>query len=110
MPGHLSGNHPATEVYVTGTFDDWKKTEKLEKVGDGFQKTVALPDISNKITYKVRRFIYGHYAAVVQVFIYLFIASASASASAMLGVACVQDAREPTSRYSHGDKAPLEPP
>ncbi|KAI8949085.1 hypothetical protein F4801DRAFT_554314 [Xylaria longipes] len=45
-------NHPATEVYVTGTFDDWKKTEKLEKVGDSFEKTVALPDASSKILYK----------------------------------------------------------
>ncbi|KAI1742590.1 hypothetical protein F4680DRAFT_21456 [Xylaria scruposa] len=45
-------NHPATEVYVTGTFDDWKKTEKLDKVGDAFQKTVALTDISSKILYK----------------------------------------------------------
>ncbi|KAI0551658.1 hypothetical protein F4679DRAFT_538748 [Xylaria curta] len=45
-------DHPATEVYVTGTFDDWKKTEKLDKVGDTFQKTVALPDISSKILYK----------------------------------------------------------
>jgi hypothetical protein len=48
-------DHPATEVYVTGTFDDWKKTEKLEKVGDNFEKKVALPDISTKYFYKVRR-------------------------------------------------------
>ncbi|KAI5860227.1 hypothetical protein GGS23DRAFT_240557 [Durotheca rogersii] len=46
--------HPASEVYVTGTFDDWKKTEKLEKVGDHFEKTVTLPDASAKIFYKVR--------------------------------------------------------
>ncbi|KAI0201897.1 hypothetical protein F4808DRAFT_86950 [Astrocystis sublimbata] len=45
-------NHPATEVYVTGTFDDWKKTEKLEKTGDGFEKTVFLPGISSNILYK----------------------------------------------------------
>ncbi|KAI1750790.1 hypothetical protein F4782DRAFT_532076 [Xylaria castorea] len=45
-------SHPATEVYVTGTFDDWKKTEKLDKIGDSFQKTVFLPDISSKILYK----------------------------------------------------------
>ncbi|KAI3318016.1 carbohydrate-binding module family 48 protein [Xylariaceae sp. AK1471] len=45
-------DHPATEVYVTGTFDDWKKTEKLENVGGGFEKKVTLPDISSKIFYK----------------------------------------------------------
>ncbi|KAI0974186.1 hypothetical protein F4678DRAFT_424938 [Xylaria arbuscula] len=45
-------DHPANEVYVTGTFDDWKKTEKLEKVGDSFVKTVAIPDTSSKIFYK----------------------------------------------------------
>ncbi|GAW19758.1 hypothetical protein ANO14919_092480 [Xylariales sp. No.14919] len=50
-------NHPATEVYVTGTFDEWKKTEKLEKIGDSFEKQVALPDTSSKIFYKVRWFI-----------------------------------------------------
>ncbi|RWA07624.1 hypothetical protein EKO27_g7477 [Xylaria grammica] len=45
-------NHPATEVYVTGTFDEWKKTEKLGKIGDSFEKQVALPDASSKIFYK----------------------------------------------------------
>lgn len=45
-------DHPATEVYVTGTFDDWKKTEKMEKIGAGFQKQVALPDTSSKIFFK----------------------------------------------------------
>ncbi|KAI1167605.1 hypothetical protein F5B18DRAFT_658969 [Nemania serpens] len=44
--------HPATEVYVTGTFDDWKKSQKLEKVGDSFEKKVALPDASHRILYK----------------------------------------------------------
>ncbi|OTB16683.1 carbohydrate-binding module family 48 protein [Daldinia sp. EC12] len=44
--------HPASEVYVTGTFDDWNKTEKLEKVGDHFEKAVTLPDASSKIYYK----------------------------------------------------------
>ncbi|KAI1380934.1 carbohydrate-binding module family 48 protein [Hypoxylon crocopeplum] len=44
--------HPASEVYVTGTFDDWKKTEKLEKVGEHFEKTVTLSDASAKIYYK----------------------------------------------------------
>ncbi|KAK5634593.1 hypothetical protein RRF57_010306 [Xylaria bambusicola] len=45
-------DHPASEVYVTGSFDDWKKTEKLEKVGDHFEKKVSLPDASSKIDYK----------------------------------------------------------
>lgn len=39
---------------MTGTFDGWKKTEKLEKVGDRFEKLVHLDDASQKIDYKVR--------------------------------------------------------
>jgi Glycogen recognition site of AMP-activated protein kinase len=45
----------ASEVFVTGTFDDWGKTEKLDKVGDTFEKEVQLPDASKKIFYKVRQ-------------------------------------------------------
>lgn len=45
--------HPAEEVYVTGTFDDWKKTEELEKVGGIFEKKVKLLVASEKIYYKV---------------------------------------------------------
>ncbi len=45
--------HAAEEVYVTGTFDGWTKSEQLEKVGDVFQKTVRIPDASEKIWYKV---------------------------------------------------------
>ncbi|KAH7266632.1 hypothetical protein B0J15DRAFT_392217 [Fusarium solani] len=44
--------HPADEVYVTGTFDDWTKSVKLEKTGDVFSKTVDLKDASSKIYYK----------------------------------------------------------
>ncbi|KAK0644528.1 hypothetical protein B0T16DRAFT_198037 [Cercophora newfieldiana] len=44
--------HTAEEVYVTGTFDDWKKTEELEKVGAIFEKKVKLPVASEKIYYK----------------------------------------------------------
>ncbi|KAI1502647.1 hypothetical protein F5X99DRAFT_378740 [Biscogniauxia marginata] len=44
--------HPATDVYVTGTFDDWKKSEKLKKVSDHFEKNVQLPSASEKIYYK----------------------------------------------------------
>lgn len=47
--------HAAEEVYVTGTFDDWSKSAKLEKNGDVFEKTIALPEASEKIYYKVRR-------------------------------------------------------
>lgn len=48
--------HPASEVFVTGTFDDWQKTEKLVKTGDdSFEKKVTLPCAADKIYYKVRR-------------------------------------------------------
>ncbi len=39
---------------MTGTFDNWAKQQKLEKAADGFEKTVALPDSSEPIYYKVR--------------------------------------------------------
>ncbi|KAL2047778.1 hypothetical protein ABVK25_011328 [Lepraria finkii] len=48
--------HPASEVYVTGTFDDWAKSVKLEKKGDYFEKLVELPLSKEKIYYKVRSF------------------------------------------------------
>jgi Glycogen recognition site of AMP-activated protein kinase len=52
----VSRPHPeATEVYVTGTFDDWGMTEKLNKVGNTFEKEVTLPDAGEAIFYKVRR-------------------------------------------------------
>lgn len=35
--------HSANDVYVTGTFDDWRKTVKLEKEDGIFKKTVELP-------------------------------------------------------------------
>ncbi|KAI0601514.1 hypothetical protein F4775DRAFT_589293 [Biscogniauxia sp. FL1348] len=44
--------HPATDVFVTGTFDDWSKSEKLKKVGDHFEKNVQLANASEKIYYK----------------------------------------------------------
>ena len=46
--------HQANDVHVTGTFDDWGKTEKLEKVGDVFEKEVTLPSADEKYYYKVR--------------------------------------------------------
>ncbi|KAK0615042.1 hypothetical protein B0T17DRAFT_376149 [Bombardia bombarda] len=45
--------HDAQVVYVTGTFDNWSKSEELVKVGDSWEKTVTLPDASGKIYYKV---------------------------------------------------------
>ncbi|EPE08216.1 carbohydrate-binding module family 48 protein [Ophiostoma piceae UAMH 11346] len=42
----------AEEVYVTGTFDGWSKSAKLEKVDGIFQKAVQLEDASSKIYYK----------------------------------------------------------
>ena len=47
-------DHPAEEVYVTGTFDDWAKSVKLERKGDGFEKLLDLPETEEKIFYKVR--------------------------------------------------------
>ena len=41
-------------MYVTGTFDDWSKSEKLVKTGDYFAKEVTLPRADEKIYYKVR--------------------------------------------------------
>ncbi|RPA89756.1 hypothetical protein L873DRAFT_1783668 [Choiromyces venosus 120613-1] len=41
---------PAGEVYVTGSFDSWGKSTKLNKEGDAFIATVSLP--SEKILYK----------------------------------------------------------
>ena len=43
--------YAANEVFVTGTFDDWGKTVKLDRVGDIFSKTVSLP-AKEKIQYK----------------------------------------------------------
>lgn len=45
--------HAAEEVYVTGTFDNWSKSEKLEKVGDHFEKIVTLAETGDSIFYKV---------------------------------------------------------
>lgn len=39
---------------MTGTFDRWTKSVKLEKQDDVFQKSVELEDASEKIYYKVR--------------------------------------------------------
>lgn len=44
--------HPASEVYVTGTFDNWSKSERLDLTGDVFSKNVLLPSATEKIYYK----------------------------------------------------------
>jgi hypothetical protein len=48
---HNTREHSANQVYVTGTFDDWMKTVKLEKEDGVFKKTVELPKAH--IQYKV---------------------------------------------------------
>lgn len=45
--------HPSDEVYVTGTFDNWSKSVKLDRDGTAHEKTVNLPESSEKILYKV---------------------------------------------------------
>ncbi|RMY47674.1 hypothetical protein D0865_08531 [Hortaea werneckii] len=49
---HCTDDHPAEEVYVTGNFDDWSKSEKLEKSGTSHSKKVELPKADEKIFYK----------------------------------------------------------
>ncbi|OQV08631.1 hypothetical protein CLAIMM_12872 [Cladophialophora immunda] len=45
--------HPeANDVHVTGTFDDWGKSVKLDKVGAIWEKEVDLPKADEKIFYK----------------------------------------------------------
>jgi hypothetical protein len=51
----VSREHPAEEVFVTGTFDNWTKSVRLEKVGDVFEKEVEFGPDTEKIFYKVGR-------------------------------------------------------
>lgn len=46
--------HSARDVYVTGTFDDWARSVKLDNKGTHFEKLVELPLANEKIYYKVR--------------------------------------------------------
>ena len=40
---------------MTGTFDNWSKSNKLEKqTFGGYEKTVEIPETKEKILYKVR--------------------------------------------------------
>ncbi|KAF2133867.1 carbohydrate-binding module family 48 protein [Dothidotthia symphoricarpi CBS 119687] len=45
--------HAAHDVYVTGTFDDWRKTIKLEKEDGIFKKTVSLPKVKTQYKFVV---------------------------------------------------------
>ncbi|PKY08220.1 hypothetical protein P168DRAFT_11566 [Aspergillus campestris IBT 28561] len=44
--------HSANEVYVTGNFDDWAKSVKLDRTGDVFEKEIHLPWMTEKVHYK----------------------------------------------------------
>ncbi|KAL4928436.1 carbohydrate-binding module family 48 protein [Aspergillus undulatus] len=44
--------YPAREVFVTGTFDDWGKTIKLDQKGDIFEKEVHFPVTGEKVHFK----------------------------------------------------------
>lgn len=44
--------YDANEVFVTGTFDDWGKTVKLDRVGGIFVKEVSSLPVGEKIQYK----------------------------------------------------------
>ena len=53
-----SRENPADEVYVTGTFDQWSKSIRLDKKGNGFEKEVELPLGEEKYLYKVCSHVY----------------------------------------------------
>lgn len=38
---------------MTGTFDDWAKSVKLDRTAKGFEKYVDLPSAEEKVIYKV---------------------------------------------------------
>ncbi|KAI9715194.1 MAG: hypothetical protein M1828_001020 [Chrysothrix sp. TS-e1954] len=44
--------HPASEVHVTGTFDNWSKSVELKKENGAFQKMVSLPSADEDVYYK----------------------------------------------------------
>ncbi|RAH50730.1 carbohydrate-binding module family 48 protein [Aspergillus brunneoviolaceus CBS 621.78] len=50
--GNQTRPYNANEVYVTGTFDDWGKTVRLDRNGEVFEKEVELPATEEKIQYK----------------------------------------------------------
>lgn len=44
--------YPAEEVYVTGEFDNWERTVKLERNGDIFSKDVIFGEVDQDMPYK----------------------------------------------------------
>ncbi|OAX80329.1 hypothetical protein ACJ72_05343, partial [Emergomyces africanus] len=42
----------ANDVYVTGTFDNWARSVKLDRTADGFRKDVPVPIGGGKMLYK----------------------------------------------------------
>ncbi|PPJ54806.1 hypothetical protein CBER1_04069 [Cercospora berteroae] len=48
---NFTWSHPADEVYVTGTFDNWSKSVKLDKKDQLHEKLVNLPS-TEKVYYK----------------------------------------------------------
>ncbi|KAF1912800.1 hypothetical protein BDU57DRAFT_589640 [Ampelomyces quisqualis] len=49
----FSWEHAANDVFVTGTFDDWRKTIILERVEGVFKKTVELPKVQTQYKFVV---------------------------------------------------------
>ncbi|BDD56822.1 hypothetical protein MAP00_002241 [Monascus purpureus] len=45
-------SQPAEKVFVTGTFNNWARTLRLDRKGDIFEKEVQLPITDDKIVYK----------------------------------------------------------
>lgn len=56
--------HPAESVQVAGSFTNWQPTVQLEKTGTTFEKSVEIPDTTEKILYKVCRRTRSHIASI----------------------------------------------
>jgi len=46
--------HEASQVFVTGTFDNWSQSVRLDRTATAHEKEVQLPKTDEKILYKVR--------------------------------------------------------
>lgn len=57
----------ASEVFVTGNFDDWGKTVKLDRVGDIFIKEVTISPVQ-KVQYKVWRLLFFFFLLISRTF------------------------------------------
>ncbi|OJD18517.1 hypothetical protein AJ78_01433 [Emergomyces pasteurianus Ep9510] len=51
-PDKSRSDTTANEVYVTGTFDNWARSVKLDRTADGFRKDVPVPVVGGKMLYK----------------------------------------------------------